>query len=106
LVQQGEAETALAYLNAANLRGPEDFDLFDDLFVGLAEPEPREMAGLSGPRCPARVKKDLDRAEVCGRQAVNELGDDRSALGDLPLPTIVGAASLPAGASHVRRNGG
>src|SRR5260370_16074672 len=81
-------------------------DLFDDLFVGLAEPERREMAGRSGPRCPARVEKDLDRAEVCGRRAVNELGDDRLALGDLPLPTIVGAASLPAGASRVRRNGG
>ena len=35
LVEQGETETALAYLNAANLRAPEDLDVQYHLAVAL-----------------------------------------------------------------------
>jgi hypothetical protein len=38
---------------------------------------------------PHHVEEDLDRAKI-GRRAVDELGDDRLALGDLATPAILG----------------
>src|SRR5207237_2892597 len=66
-------------------------DLFEDFFVRLAE-----IGGLGRRRfgltfdVPHDVEKDLDRAEIGSGRAVDELGDDRLALGDLARPAGLG----------------
>src|SRR5438270_7882495 len=67
------------------------FELLDHLLVRLAE-----GGGLGGCRLGLaldvshQVEQDLDRAPIRRSRAVDELSDDRLALGDLPTPAVLG----------------